>query len=253
MDHTRRVDDLHRVVVLNPKGGCGKTTLATNLASLYALRGTHPALADCDAQGFSLRWLDKRPKDRPLIHGISAYDDAIDGLDSLRNAVHPNTSTVIVDLPGAIPNERLHDYTSRADSVLIPIVPSEIDVFSASRFIAELLLDAQLDRREQKVAIVANRVRSNTKSYQMLRQFLASLKIPMIAALRDTQNYVHAAAQGIGICEMPRYGVRNDVDQLEAIATWLDNWRTRRFEAYNSPELGRPSSRETWPAGRLVT
>ena len=114
---------------------------------------------------------------------------------------------------------------------MIPIVPSEIDVFSATRFIAELLLDAQLDRREQKLAIVANRVRANTKSYQMLLRFLSSLKIPMLGALRDTQNYVHASAQGLGIWELPAHRVRNDIAQMNSIVAWLDQWHARRLDS----------------------
>ncbi len=219
-------DDLHKIVVLNPKGGCGKTTLATNLASCYALRSPPPTLLDCDPQGFSMRWLEKRPADRPAINGIEAYGD-VDATAPLVPQVLPDSSAVIVDLPAAIPHERLHAYTYIADSILIPIMPSEIDVYSATRFIAKLLLDVQLDRHDKKLAIVANRLRRNTKSYQMLMRFLASLKIPMIAVLRDSQNFVHASAQGIGICELPAYRIKHDIVQMIAIITWLDKWSTR--------------------------
>ena len=135
---------------------------------------------------------------------------------------------MIVDLPAGIPHEHLHAYTYAADSVLLPILPSDIDIHSATRFIAELLLDAQLDRREQKLAIVANRVRSNTKSYQMLMRFLGSLKIPLIASLRDSQNFVQASAFGIGVCELPRHKVEADLAQLNAIVGWLDRRRFAR-------------------------
>lgn len=218
-------DDLHKIVVLNPKGGCGKTTLATNLASFYALRGPPPTLIDCDPQGFGLRWLEKRPGGRPPIYGVQGYSEGFDASQALHLEVRPDSSTVIVDLPAAIPHERLHAYTYVADSILLPVQPSEIDVYSATRFIAELLLDVQLDRSERRLAIVANRVRSNTKSYQMLMRFLTSLKIPMIATLRDSQNYVHAAAHGIGICEMPIYRNKDDMPQIDAIASWLDKRR----------------------------
>jgi chromosome partitioning protein len=219
-------DNLHKIVVLNPKGGCGKTTLATNLASFYALRGPPPTLVDCDPQGFCMGWLQRRPQDRPAIYGIRGYGDGLNAADSISLEVRPESSTVIVDLPAAIPYERLHAYTYLADSLLLPVQPSEIDVYSATRFIAELLLDVQLDRRERRLAIVANRVRSNTKSYQMLMRFLTSLKIPMIAALRDSQNYVQAAAHGIGICELPIHKIKNDVPQMSAVVSWLDKRRT---------------------------
>lgn len=213
-------DALHKVVVLNPKGGSGKTTLATNLASFYAMRGPPPTLVDFDPQGFCIGWLEKRPAERPSIRGVQAV--SADGLPQAEVAVPADSGLLIIDLPAAIPHERLHTYTHLADSVLLPIVPSEIDIYSATRFIAELLLDVQLDRREQKLAIVANRIRARTKSYRMLLRFLTSLRIPMIAELRDSQNFVQAAAAGIGVCELPSYRVREDLAQLAAVVRWLD-------------------------------
>jgi chromosome partitioning protein len=222
LNRVRSVEDLHKIVVLNPKGGCGKTTLATNLASLYAARGESPVLVDCDPQGYSLRWLDKRPGNVPKIYGVAAYGESARTAADVHSDLTADSTTVIIDLPAAVPHEQLHNYTYIADSILIPVSPSDIDVYSASRFIAELLLDAQLDRRDQKLAIVANRVREQTRSYRMLRRFLASLEIPLIAVIRDTQAFVHAAGHGIGVCEMPAYLTARDVEQLELIAAWLD-------------------------------
>lgn len=228
MDSTPNVGDLHKIVVLNPKGGSGKTTLATNLAAYYAQRGPISTLVDCDPQGFSMRWLEKRPRERPSIQGVAAFGEELGAPDP---GARPSTGVVIIDLPAAIPRETLHDYSHLADSILIPIVPSEIDVYAASRLIAELMLDAQLDRRDHKLAIVANRVRANTRSFLKLTRFLSSLRIPMIAALRDTQNYVYAAANGIGICEMPAYAVKSDIGGIRDVAAWLDKWHARRRAA----------------------
>jgi len=170
-----------------------------------------------------MRWLDKRPKDRPAIHGMQAA--VADSAQSLLPKVPADSGAVILDLPAGIPDAQLHNYTYIADSILLPIMPSEIDVFSATRFIADLLLDMQLDRREQKLAIVANRVRSNTRSYQALLRFLTSLKIPMIAVVRDSQNFVHSSALGIGICEMPAYKIKEDLASMNSIVAWLDRRR----------------------------
>jgi chromosome partitioning protein len=218
-------DNLHKIVVLNPKGGSGKTTLATNLASVYASRGPPPTLIDFDPQGFCLRWLDKRPKHRPAIHGIQACSEPSNPMDTPVPQVPADSSIAILDLPAGVPHTQLHHFTYLADSILLPIMPSEIDVHSATLFIAELLLDAQLDRRQQKLAIVATRVRSNTKSYQMLLRFLTSLRIPLIAVLRDSQNFVYCTAQGIGICELPVHRAKDDLGALGAIVRWLDRRR----------------------------
>ncbi len=243
----RNRENLHKILVLNTKGGCGKTTLATNLASFYALRGPPPTLLDYDPHGFALRWLDKRPANRPVIRGIAAYEQPVLALGSANLQVQAGTSTVIADLPARVVLDDLYLHTHDADSILIPVLPSEIDVYSASRFIAELLLDVQLDSRDRKLAIVANRVRQNTKSFQMLMRFLTSLKIPIIAVLRDSQNYVQAAAQGIGIFEMPAHKVKKDIGPMIAIARWLDQWRVRRLETTVTPGF------ENLPGAEILT
>ncbi|MDX1517104.1 MAG: AAA family ATPase [Woeseiaceae bacterium] len=235
MDSQSHSDRIHKIVVLNPKGGSGKTTLATNLASFFATRGPAPTLADCDPGGYSLRWLEKRPDDRPKVYGVSAHEycDRNDLRDTLR--AWPGSNQLIVDLPAAVRSDRLFYQTYDADSILIPIVPSEIDIYSAAGFIADLLLVAQLDRRNRNVAIVANRTKHYTNSYRMLMRFLNSLDIPVIAEFRDCQSFVFAAANGIGICEMPRHKVRLDLMHLERVVKWLDGWRMRKLDASVSP------------------
>ncbi len=230
-------DDLHKIVILNAKGGSGKTTLATNIAGCYAMRGPAPTLVDCDPQGFSMRWLEKRPDNRPKIHGIAAYQEMAQSTGTVYVQTRPETEKLIVDLPAAVSPDELHDFTYDVDSILIPVLPSEIDVFCASRFMAELLLVAQVDRRDCRLAVVANRTRQNTRSYQMLMRFLTSLKIPIIAVLRDSQNFVHAAANGIGIHELPAYKAKKDIAQMRLIISWLDQWRMRRLDAVTSPHF----------------
>lgn len=240
MMHTgRRQDNLHKIVILNPKGGCGKTTLATNLASFFAMRGPPPTLVDCDPGGYSMRWIDKRPDDRPRVHGVEEYQHC----KRVDRPLHswPDSKEMIVDLPAALTADQLFYEIYDAGSVLIPVVPSEIDIYSAAGFIADLLLVAQYDRRNRNLAIVANRTRRYTKSYRMLMRFLTSLQIPIIAQLRDSQNYVHAAAQGIGICEMPAYKAGLDIEHFKSIVDWLDGWRTRRLGAL----IGDRSDRST--------
>jgi len=229
--------NLHKVVILNPKGGCGKTTLATNIAAYYAMRGPAPTLVDLDPQGYSMRWLDKRSGDRPPVHGGGAYQRILQGREAVQLQTSPETETLIIDLPAALGSDELRDVTYNAGSILIPVLPSAIDINCASRFIGELLLRAQIDRRNQQLAVVANRTRQNTRSFRMLWRFLTSLSIPLIAILRDSQSFVHASARGIGICEMPPYLVKKDVEQLELIINWLDRWRDRKREAGMSPRF----------------
>jgi len=239
--------NLHKIVVLNPKGGCGKTTLATNISAYYAMRGPAPTLVDFDSQGFSMRWLHKRPGNRPQIYGSKAFQQSMQGRQTVHLQTRPDTEKLIIDLPAALSPDELQDITYDAGSILVPILPSNIDVNCASRFIADLLLVAQIDPRNRQLAVVANRTRKNTKSYQMLLRFLTSLRIPLIAVLRDSQNYVHAAGQGIGICEMPAHKVQKDIPQLKLIMNWLDQWHMRQLDAAAS------SGFEHLPGAQVLT
>lgn len=224
----------HKIVILNPKGGSGKTTIATNLAAVFAARGPAPTLIDCDPGGYSLRWIEKRPETRPNVHGIPAFDRSSDD-EPLKP--DPDSKEVICDLPAGLTSSEIFDHVYDASSIILPIVPSEIDIYSAAKFIADLLLIVQLDRR--KLAIVANRTRKHTKSYRMLNKFLSSLDIPVIAHLRDSQNFVQAAAFGLGISEMPASRVRQDLDEFDHIVSWLDRWKSRQLDAFLQQELGR--------------
>lgn len=226
--------DLNKIVVINPKGGCGKTTLSTNLAAYYAKRGPIPAVMDCDPQGSSMTWIERRPTTNPPIHGIAAYKRSMQATRSWQLRVPQETVNLIVDSPASLSHDDLRELTRDTSSILVPVLPSSIDIHAASRCIADLLLVAKIDRRDRKLAVVANRTRKNTKSFAKLMRFLDSLGIPIIAVMRDSQNFVHAAEKGIGICEMQPYKVRKDIAELEKIIEWLDGWKERRFQSTES-------------------
>lgn len=224
-------DSLNKIVILNPKGGCGKSTLATNLAACYAQRGARPAIMDFDPQGSTMAWLNRRPADLPTIHGIAAYKRTMQATRSWQLRIPAETRHVLVDSPAGISHDDLRELTRDATTILVPVLPSLMDIDAASRCIADLLLVAKVNRNERKLAVVANRTRKNTKSFARLMRFLDSLGIPIIAVLRDSQNFVHAAEQGVGLHEMPASRVREDREQLERIISWVDGWKKRRQQA----------------------
>jgi chromosome partitioning protein len=228
---------MHRIVVLNPKGGSGKTTIAINLAACYAANGERPALMDLDPQGSSMRWLRKRPNEAPPIHGIAAFERSAAVTRSWQTRIPADCRAVIIDTPAAIDPHSLPDLTRGVDAVLVPVMPSDIDIHATARCIADLLLVAKIRRSERRIGIIANRVRSNTRVSQSLTRFLGSLDIPLIATLRDTQSYVRSAESGLGICEMPRWQVQQDLPQWQEMLAWLAEPRGKHGRAAQRTSL----------------
>ncbi len=212
---------MQRVIVLNPKGGSGKTTIASNLAACFAVGGRRPALLDLDPQGSSMRWLRKRPDDIAAIHGIAGFERTGAVTRSWQMRIPAECGVVIVDTPAAVEPQALSELTRGADAVLVPVMPSEIDIHATAKCIADLLLVAKIHRSENRIGIIANRVRANTLVSQSLMRFLGSLDIPLVTTLRDTQNYIRSAEAGVGVCEMPRWQVQQDLDHWQPLLAWL--------------------------------
>jgi len=209
---------MRTIMVINAKGGCGKTTLATNIAGFYANKGNAVAIADFDPQGSSLDWLKARPEDRPEIIGIDASGGSF--------RAPRNLDTLILDVPAAVHGKILTALVRRAESLVIPVLPSPIDMRAAAHFIEELLLVGKVNRDEVKLAVVANRVKENTLIFHTLEKFLRRLKIPRIATLRDTQNYIRSAERGVSIFEMAPSSVQQDLDQWRSLTRWLNSKRS---------------------------
>jgi chromosome partitioning protein len=217
---------LKRIVVLNPKGGSGKTTLAVNIAGYMAWRGHRTALMDRDPQGSSTRWVRKRKPSQPAIHGISAFERDSRTTRAWQMRVPDGTERLIIDTPAAVDAHSLPDLVRDAYKVIVPVLPSDIDLHACSRCIADLLLVAKIRREENKIGVVANRVRKNTLVYQSLMKFLQSLRIPIVATIRDSQNYVRSAELGVSIHEMKSYVVKDDMIQWQSLVGWLDGVQT---------------------------
>lgn len=215
---------MRSIMVLNSKGGSGKSTLATNLASYYASQGKRVALVDYDQQCSSLDWLAARPTGRKSIVGIDA---------SRGNFRLPrNIDIAIYDTPAAVHGKDLNAYLRRPQSILIPILPSPIDMRAAIPFIQHVLANGRVARKECRVALIANRCRENTNVYHQLSEFLKKVRrAPFISVLRETQNYNKAAERGLGIFELAPYLVRRDQDQWAPVIKWLNSKRSQPANA----------------------
>ncbi len=206
-----------RISVMNSKGGCGKTTIATNLASYCASRGCVTALFDYDRQASTSRWATTRPAGSPPIHCVAAYEPPPAGVTRVwQMRVPQDTRYVISDTPAGCAAIDLEDRVAEADLILIPVLPSSIDIHSTADFIRDLLLVGKARVHNTRLAIITNRTRIRTRAVDKLERFLNKLDIPVAARLRDTQHYVSAAEQGLGIHELNNRDVRGDSE------TWAE-------------------------------
>ena len=211
---------MRHIMVLNAKGGCGKSTLATNIAAYFATQGASVALADYDPQRSSLDWIERRPADRPQIAGVAAFEDG------LRHV--PRTVDIVVsDAPARSHGPELTNLVKHAETIVLPVLPSTIDMQATTTFLAELQKVGRLERKEAKIGAVANRCRDNTLIYAELDDYLMRARVPYIAALREAQNYVRAYTRGLGIFELPEYLAWPDWGEWEPLTSWLKSKRSQ--------------------------
>ncbi len=214
---------LQRILIVNAKGGCGKTTITTNIASHYAAQTKDVRLFDHDSQGSSLAWLARRPPTVAPIAGVDASKSSDTRMTrSWQLRVPPETDVAIIDTPAGIDIYELAAMLQERDTVIIPVLPSPIDIHAAAHFIGDLLTTGKARKRMIRMGVVANRVRKNNHSFHNLEKFLFSLSIPFITSLRDTQMYAAAIEQGVGIAELSNPRNRQDKEQWSPLFRWIE-------------------------------
>ncbi len=211
---------MRHIMVLNSKGGCGKSTLATNIASYFATQGAVVALADYDPQRSSLDWLERRPENRPAIAAVAGFDGGL-------RRVPRNADILVIDAPARSHGAELTDLVRHAETIVVPVLPSTIDIQATATFLEELKSVGKVANKQAKIAAVANRVRDNTLIFDDLDEYLTKARIPYIAALREAQNYVRAYTRGLGIFELPEYLAWPDWDDWAPLTAWLRSARSQ--------------------------
>jgi len=206
---------MQTILCMNAKGGCGKTTIATNLATWFADEGQKAAIMDYDPQRSSLDWLEAR-ENYEGVPSIEAVDAAGDVARAGRG-----TDVAILDAPSGVHGTDMNQLLRRADALLVPMLPSPIDMRAATRFIQELLRSGRISRGQTRIALVANRVRENTRIFHELEGFLSEYEIPLLTHLRESQSYIRAAETGLGIFELAPSQVAQDVVQWDPVIEWL--------------------------------
>lgn len=199
-----------QILVMNSKGGVGKSTLSSNLASYFSFKG-RTALCDLDRQRSSVRWLERRDPSHRKIDSISWEHASTDDYD-----------WIVLDPPAAVNRRDLIALIARADVLVIPVLPSPIDILAAADFIRDVLVHGKIRNQGKPLSVVANRVRANTVIYRELESFLKSLELPFATTLRDSQNYIRASTQGVGIFEMDSRVVARDIEQWQPLLRWIN-------------------------------
>ena len=200
------------IVIANPKGGVGKSTLATNVAGLLARQGHAVMLGDVDRQQSARQWLALRSPQLPLIRSWDVAHDDI---------VRPpkGTTHVVLDTPAGLHGKRLDAVLKIADRLLIPLQPSLFDIQATHAFVQALRAHRRGD--EISIGLVGMRIKEHTLSNEQLHQYLSTLPVPVVAWLRDTQNYVQLAAHGLTLWDVAPSRVERDLEQWQPLADWI--------------------------------
>lgn len=203
------------LLIANPKGGVGKSTVATNLAGWFARRGHRVMLGDIDRQQTSREWLKLRGPTLPHIASWKIEPD--------RPARPPKDTThVVLDTPAGLHGKKLAQALKLVQRVIVPLQPSIFDILATRQFLDQLFEAREIRRNEAYVAIVAMRVDVRTRAAAELERFLSDLDLPVVAHLRDTQNYVQAAAHGMSIFDLPPGRVERDLVQWQPLLEWAE-------------------------------
>lgn len=202
---------MRTILVVNPKGGCGKTTIATNLAGYYASKDVSITLVDMDQQRSSYQWVKSRPE---TVNPIKIFDEQEDSYDTQR---------VIFDCPAQIHLGLTTDLINKSDVIIMPINPSVIDHRAAFKFIFDVrgMIRADVCKPIQ-IGMVANRANASFNSFTELEKFSKMMQTPIITSLRNSQNYVSAADSGLSIFEMPHRRVATDREQWKPLSYWAE-------------------------------
>jgi chromosome partitioning protein len=198
------------IVIANPKGGVGKSTIATNLAGYFSYQGYNVMLGDVDVQQSSRSWLELRPGSLPPIRPW----DIVDG-----HIARPpkGTTHMVLDTPAGLGGKMLDEALRIADKVIVPLQASMFDILATQAFLQKLN-----DRRGKAgIGVIGVRVNVRTRAADQLGHYCSNLGLPVLGYLRETQNYVQLAALGATLWDVAPSRVEKDIPQWQQVIDWV--------------------------------
>jgi chromosome partitioning protein len=214
-----------RILVVNGKGGCGKTTIATNLATAYANLGRKVSLLDYDSQASSTDWSQHRPDQLANIHLVEAHRRAsMYSTRAFQTRLPPETDTVVIDTPSAVAERDLKDLLRGVNIIVVPLLPSPIDIRAGVNFLGVLLNHRCYRTNPVPVGVVANRVRTDTLKISKLEEFVGRLELPIVAAFRDSALYTQLVDHGCGLFDLnDSVNAKREWVEWQRLLDWIDD------------------------------
>ncbi len=200
------------ILIANPKGGCGKTTLSVNIAGFLANRGKTVSILDMDIQQSSSLWIEERPKDLPPIRAMK-HNKASEG----------KSDWLVVDSAAGLAGSNLaYSLVKQVNKIIVPIVPSLFDLRASQDFLKELIEEKKVRNSHCHIGVVGMRMEPRTRAAQALEYFLSTVDLPILAYLRETQVYVNAAFEGKSLFDLPPYLAERELEQWTFLQEWLE-------------------------------
>lgn len=198
------------ILITNPKGGCGKTTLSVNIAGYLANRGKHVSLLDMDRQQSAALWLSIRPNNLPPVRAI-------------KHGMESDSDWLVVDSAAGLSGSNLaYSLVKQADKIIIPVVPSMFDLYASRDFLQELLEEKEVRGSDCQIGVIGMRMEPRTRAAQALEYFLSTYDLPVLGYLRETQVYVNAAFEGKSLFDLPHYIAERELEQWTYLREWLE-------------------------------
>ena len=213
---------MHKTIIMNAKGGCGKTTIATNLAGIYASCGYNTTLFDYDPQCSSTSWLKRRPDTLPSIHGISPYQKGKSVTRSWLMRIPPEAERIVLDTPAGVKPHDANECLKGVNTIIVPVLASVIDVEASAIFIQALMRLPKVRSNQTQVMVVANRVKTRSPALQFMKDVFSDMGIPIVTQLKDTVSYVQGTDLGISIHELPSNRAKTEKRSWQMLVEAID-------------------------------
>lgn len=223
------VDAPIRITIMNGKGGSGKSTITTNLATVLSTHPNSVTIIDNDPQASSIRWLRERPHTSVPIKGVTAGEiTRLKNIQLWNSGISSETKYVIVDTQAGLKGIELSDVIDRSDMIIIPVLPSAIDMRATADFVAQVFLSKAYRRTRKPIGVVANRVINDSIIYRKLQKFLLSLRMNFISTFSDNKAYLVAAEKGMGIFEVNEPDTGGEKTEWDLLAAWVEDKRQNK-------------------------